>query len=514
MKKVAVRVFLIALSLAVFVAPRSQSQTLPLVATGTLDNTRGGNFADLSGLHYTLENGVPANSLGGFGSAIAYASGNTFLALPDRGPNATPFVNLVDNTASYVNRFHTINMILEPNKNSSGLPYLLTPQMTATTLLWSPTPLVYGTGAGLGVGTGVPPINNFFQHFFTGRSDNFDPTKNSGNPNDARFDTEGMRLSNDGLRLYVSDEYGPYVYEFDRFTGRRLRSFTLPSSLYVTTLSATGATEQADNTKGRVDNKGMEGLAITPDGKTLVGIIQNALIQDAADKSVKGTKNFLRIIVMDIKCGCTIHQYGYLLTNGSGVSEIVAVNDHQFLVDERDGNGRESGGDDVTPGNAAVVKQLFLIDLANATDISGLDTGNMTMAQAMAAVPPKTLFLDIVASLTSTTLGANAIPATLIPAKIEGVAFGPDIRQEDCTPDFWDRLWFFHGNKGGNNSNIGKNTLHTLWIANDSDFLQMVVDPNGNQIPNPNQFFVFSFTDADLPGFVPQKFEGGFPFLF
>ncbi len=315
MKKVAVRVFLIALTLAVFSAPRSQSQTLPLVAAGTLDKTRGGDNADLSGLHYTLENGVAANFLGGFGSAIAYASGNTFLALPDRGPNATPFVNLVDNTASYVNRFHTINMNLEPNKNPSGLPYSLVPEMTATTLLWSPTPLVYGAGGGgTGVGTGVPPINNFFQHFFTGRSDNFDPTKNSGNPADARFDTEGMRLSNDGLRLYISDEYGPYVYEFDRFTGRRLRSFTLPSSLYVTTLSAVGATEIADNTKGRVANKGMEGLAITPDGKTLVGIIQNALIQDAADKSVKGTKNFLRIIVMNIKCGCTIHQYGYLLT--------------------------------------------------------------------------------------------------------------------------------------------------------------------------------------------------------
>ena len=28
------------------------------------------------------------------------------------------------------------------------------------------------------------------------------------------------------------------------------------------------------NTSGRTDNKGMEGLAITPDGKTLVGILQ------------------------------------------------------------------------------------------------------------------------------------------------------------------------------------------------------------------------------------------------
>ena len=31
------------------------------------------------------------------------------------------------------------------------------------------------------------------------------------------------------------------------------------------------------------------------------------------------------------------HEYGYLLTTGTGVSEITAINDHEFLVDERDG---------------------------------------------------------------------------------------------------------------------------------------------------------------------------------
>jgi hypothetical protein len=34
----------------------------------------------------------------------------------------------------------------------------------------------------------------------------------------------------------------------------------------------------------------------------------------------------------------------------------------------------------------------------------------------------------------------------------------------------------------------------------------MVADPDGNQIPNSNQFFVFGFNDDDLKGstFVPQ----------
>ena len=90
MKHFGVRIASFALALALFSAQHSQAQ-VNLLATGTLDQSRAGSFADLSGLNYSLENGAPANLLGGFGSAIAYASGNTFLALPDRGPNAISF---------------------------------------------------------------------------------------------------------------------------------------------------------------------------------------------------------------------------------------------------------------------------------------------------------------------------------------------------------------------------------------------------------------------------------------
>ncbi len=434
-----------------------------LLAVGTLDESRAGSFADLSRLNYKLENSVPANTLGGFGSAIAYASGNTFLALPDRGPNAVPFDSAIDDTASYINRFHTVTMDLDPNPAGSALPFKLTPTLRSTTLLWSLTPLAYGSGKDLGVGSGVPPLNNFFQHFFSGRSDNFDPRNNSGDPRDARFDAEGMRVSNDGLSVFFTDEYGPYIYQFNRLTGVRVRTYHLPASFYVTNLQPVGNNEITGNTVGRTANKGMEGLAITPDGRTLVGIMQNALIQDAN----AGATKLLRIVAIDIASGHTT-QYAYLLTTGSGVSEIVALNNHEFLVDERDGKGR---GD----GSKAKVKQIFKIDLAGAVDVSTMD-GLSAAANAV----NKTLFLDLVTLLTG-----NGIAADQIPAKLEGLAFGPDIKQGDAN-------------------------LHTLWIANDNDFLETVADPDGVQIANPNQFFVLGFTDADLGGstFVPQQFKG------
>jgi len=468
-KKAFVRTAFIAFAIGVMTASQSQAQ-VTLLANGILDHSRAGANADLSGLTYNLENGAPANLLGGLGSGLAYASGNTFLALPDRGPNAVSFDSAIDDTVTYINRFHTITMDLEPNTAGIGLPFTLTPTLRATTLLWSLTPLVYGTGTGLGVGSGVPPSNNFLFHFFTGRSDNFDPNRNSGDPNDARFDTEGIRVSNDGLSVFISDEYGPYVYQFSRFTGVRLRSYQLPDSFYVSNLRPVGKDEISANTSGRTANKGMEGLAITPDGRTLVGIMQNALIQDAAQGG--DAANLLRIVTIDILTGHT-HQYAYLLTTGTGVSEMCAINNHEFLVDERDGKGLE-GGDNAT-SNKAKVKQLFKIDLAGADDISNMD--GLTAATHKVN---KTPFLDIVSVLTS-----NGFAADHIPSKIEGIAFGPDVEQ-------------------------GGATLHTLWVSNDNDFLLNTNDTP--PIPNPNQIFVFGFTDADLGGskFVPQQFHGLF----
>jgi hypothetical protein len=412
-----------------------------LLATGSLN----GNQSDLStATSGALENGVAGNLLGGVGSGLAWAGGNTFIATPDRGPNATSYNPLVDDTTSYIARFQTLSLNLTQNNSGAGLAFNLTPTLSATTLLSSATPLVYGSGAlgtggGYTLGDGTPALNAVNNtHYFTGRSDNFDPAQSSANPNNARFDPEGVRVSKDGKSVFISDEYGPYINQFDRATGERLRSFALPANLAVGTLSAQGATEIAGNGVGRVANKGMEGLAITPDGKTLIGIMQAPLEQDKA-------KN-LRIVTIDIATGAT-HEYAYLLTTGSGVSEIVALNDHQFLLDERDGKGL---GD----GSKANVKQVFKIDLAGAQDVTAL-SGDLS-----AKAVPKSLVLDVVA-----VLSANGIASTDIPAKLEGLAFGQDVVVDGVT-------------------------MHTLYISSDNDFV--------SAIAGDNKFYVFGVTDAEL----------------
>ncbi|MEI9889435.1 MAG: esterase-like activity of phytase family protein [Caulobacteraceae bacterium] len=298
---------------------------------------------------------------------------------------------------------------------------------------------------------GAPAQNTPARHYLTGRSDNFGP-KGSADPAQARFDPEGVRVSADGKSVFVSDEYGPYLRRFDRATGRLIRTYALPADLAVFSQSPNGKAEISGNASGRTANKGMEGLAITPDGETLVGMMQEALLQDAGDPA---SARLLRIVTVDVKTGAA-REYGYKLTAGSGVSEIVAINSHEFLVDERDGKGL---GDK----SAAKVKQLFRIDIAGAKDITGLKGAEAAASLVQKSAAP---VLDIVAAL-----AAHGVAADQVPAKIEGLAFGPDVRWQ------------------------GK-AFHTLFIANDNDF---VPDESG-----PNRFFVFGFESSDLPRFVAQ----------
>ena len=120
-------------------------------------------------------------------------------------------------------------------------------------------------------------------------------------------------------------------------------------------------------------------------------------------------------------------------------------------------------------------KRLYLVDLAGAPDVSDA-TGEASLVPLALG---KTLVVDVVA-----TLGAAGIVPQDIPAKLEGVAFGSDLM-------------------------VSGVTKHTIYIANDNDYVPVVTDgfhPQGSD--NPNQVFVLAIDPADLPGFVPQRFEG------
>ena len=436
-------------------AAQSRAAEPVLIGMGTLS----GSLSDLSGLNYNLESGLSASLLGGMGSGLAWAGGNTFLALPDRGPNANDWgAPQLDNTTSFIARYQTVQLSLVANAAGSALPYTLTPTLQGTTLLSSTTALNYGPKAATLTGiVDSSTLTAGSKNYFNGRSDNF-AAGLSTNPNNARLDPEGIRVSNDGKSVFISDEYGPYVYQFDRTTGERLRTYTLPSSFAVSNLSSAGATEISGNTTGRVANKGMEGLAISPDGKTLFGFVQSPLIQDGGDGG-----RYNRIVKIDIASGA-VSQFAFdNQINGKAYnsSELLALNDHELVVLERDGKGLGDG----SPGSKAAVKQLVKIDLTGATDVSNIADLRAQPGTAIVG----TRFLDIKAAL-----NAAGVPDAQIPSKLEGIAFGQDVT-------------------------VNGKTMHTLYLANDNDFLSSAV-PNGGSTPIAygNKFYVFGFEGGDL----------------
>ena len=359
-----------------------------------------------------LEDGTPHDRMGGFGSAISYTGiGQRYLATPDRGP--------ADGTTSYRDRYYLIDIVVTPG---------------------SPTPVAVSL-------VQATPLSREDGEIFTGGSGAFDA---ANSPASLRFDPEGIRVSPAG-RFFVSDEYGPFVYEFDT-TGRRVRILSVPEKFLIDHPNAVGADElPPGNTKGRQANRGMEGLAISPDGSKLYGIMQNALIQDGAlnaANSRRGLHN--RILEIDVATGRT-RELVYVLDDRSyGVNEILAINDHEFLVLERDGN----------PGASAAFKRIFRIDLVGATDVSGVATLPQTGPLPAGVTPvSKTPFLDLL-------LPSFGLAGPDFPEKIEGLAFGPDL------PD-------------------GR---HLLLVTSDNDFF-------ANQ---DSKIFAFAVPPDALPGFQPQ----------
>jgi len=372
--------------------------------------TLPGSATDKSELTDILSDGTPHNRLGSFGSGIAYTGiGNRYIAVDDRGPS--------DGAAEFRDRFQTFEIAVSPGQSPA----------VAVTLI-STTLLTTEDGAHL-----------------VGSAKTLDAAAPARS---LRFDPEGVRLSPTGT-LWIADEYGPWLDEFS-MNGKRLRRLSVPPAFLLAHPSA-DAKKELQAKSGRQPNRGMEGLAISPDGSKLYGIMQSPLLQDhALDDAGKRKGTNIRILEITPATGKT-RQLLYTLSSPShGVNEILAINDHQFLVLERDGKA----------GAAAKSRALYTIDIQNATDISAIESLPADGVPDGTVAATKKLFLDF-------TDAKFGLAGASMPEKIEGLTFGPDL------PD-------------------GR---HLLIVTTDNDM----------KADDPSLFWAFAIPASDLPDFQPQQ---------
>jgi|LakMenEpi03Aug12_release.lakeMendotaPanAssembly.Ray.scaffolds.fasta_scaffold05534_7 hypothetical protein len=264
------------------------------------------------------------------------------------------------------------------------------------------------------------------------------------------FDPEGFVIHPSTGHFLVSDEYGPSLIEFDR-DGKLIRRFETPAYLVPRTSSGTDyvATRDENPIGGRQDNRGFEGLAITPDGSKAYAVFQDPLFNDVGTRDGRNSRN-VRIVEFDYATGQSTGQYVYQLELQSavrarieadggtatatdprqgrniGLSAIVALGSdgdgHQrFLVLERDNRG--IGVDDPAGANVIGSKRVYEISLKDATKLIGaaaeIQLGANSLPTGVLPVPKNesTPLIDLAAD--------TVLPNGKRAEKWEGLTIGP-----------------------------------------------------------------------------------------
>jgi hypothetical protein len=152
----------------------------------------------------------------------------------------------------------------------------------------------------------------------------------------ADFDIESIQRVRDGS-YWIGDEFGPYLLHFDR-AGRLLQA---PISL-----PGVRAPENPEGNPNLGSSKGFEGMAQSPDGRTLYPMLEGTVTGDPAGK--------LRFNEFDLsRQRYTGKVYQYQLEDpGNSIGDAIAVDDDRFLIIERD-QGQ---------GATAKLKRIYLAD--------------------------------------------------------------------------------------------------------------------------------------------------------
>jgi hypothetical protein len=366
--------------------------------------------------------------------------------LPDRGP--------FDGAIDYRNRVHTSDISFRPlGAGSAALPQVAGSQNQVTI---TPTGGFTLTGAngvymtGRDPGSSTVTIGGIVYPLAT------DGTA-AGH---ISLDAEAIAFRPDGT-FYISDEYADGIYYFDK-AGKQLGAIQTVNAM----LPRTGGTINFNSTtpgqSGRRNNQGLEAMALTPDNKKLVTIQQSATVQDTNGANQQ-TRNNTRILVYDISGSATptnpighyVLQLPVFNNNGTGgaadrtaaQSEMLALNDTQFLVLARDGLGRGVAANAST-STTPMYKSILLVDTSGATNLAGTsyETGNTPIATNGTLVPTiaPVQQVELVNMLNPVQLARVGMNLTRLPTsnpttlgeKIEAMALAP-VLEEGAPQDFF-----------------------------------------------------------------------------
>ena len=394
---------------------------------------------------------------GGYGSAMDAdpKAKNRFYALTDRGPNADYTAGAYGKgkkfpVADYTPRIGHFAIAEDGSIRLLDTILLKRPDGSAITGL--------PNNSGLG-GTGETPYHADGSPVLLDDSLPYDAETNPIKLDDYGLDPEGLVAMDDGT-FWISDEYGPHMVHFDA-SGKeigRINPFAADER-NVQTLPAEFAYRRA--------NRGMEGLAVTPDQTTLVGIMQSTM--QLPTKAVQ-TQTITRIVTINPTTGET-HQYLYqqeIAANSN--SEIKALSATEFLVLERDGAFLYGGPDGAEAAKPTAMKHVYRIDLSTGTDLESVAAGG-DLAQdddLGLTINGNTLEQQVLADGDWSTLTANNIVPVSKTLVLDMVA------EVNYAHDKMEGLWVVDDAHLG----VLNDDDFATWATDEGDLMQKMLDSN------------------------------------
>ncbi len=254
-------------------------------------------------------------------------------------------------------------------------------------------------------------------------------------------DIEGIAVDARDGTFWLVEEYRPSVLHVAA-DGTVLRRFTPAGQTNAALGPAWASVPLSDvlpsEYSRRRDNRGFEGVAISPDGRTLYAVMQNPLavvcsgaseipgesFQSAANRTAS------RIVALDISnpdAPSLTGDFVYTLDANAGgtpansqlrISDLYWVGPGQLLVDERD----DTVGTAPQGGTSTTSKRIYRADLAGATNVQSLPPDKRTCLDALrptgvaargVTAATKTLVLD---------LGSTSASGEYPSDKVEGIA--------------------------------------------------------------------------------------------
>ncbi|KAF7561925.1 hypothetical protein G7046_g2210 [Stylonectria norvegica] len=454
---------LVALTAAVSAAvatPPNYSQNTPAVSSTTC-NGKSYTYNELAGYGF-----VPSAARDKFGDTISLGSSiaitswtkrgsqyeGLLYGLPDRGWNTNGTVN-------FQPRVHQFLVTLSPVPAAS----VDSPAPPNVAFVYKDTILLKGPDGSPTTGLDADETGGLQYHGFpilpaaTYAGDGFGGDGPGGKR--VTLDCEALVLSDDG-GFWISDEYGPYTYKFDK-TGKMTFAIAPPDAILP--LRNGSVSFSADSpplfnpseepvpenpTQGRQNNQGFEGMTLSPDGKSLYVLLQSATEQDGG--AGKTTRRYTRLLQYSIKNGkgsygntptpTYVAEYvvplpTYTASNGkvaiAAQSEMHFVSNTQFFFLPRDSNAGQG-----QKSSESVYRHVDVFDISSATNVKGAthDAFNASIASAAgvlnADIKPATVcpFLDFNVNAQLNRFGLHnggSQDGALLNEKWEGIALVP-----------------------------------------------------------------------------------------